>query len=160
MPPPSPHTLPHPGHLLTRLISIRAFLKRFPHGLSEFQQNWEKKGELQLNEGGRTRNGCHARSLHYECPRSPAAVSGRCCALQPLLIPETGRALHLRAPAAFLLGPRSATRKTSSGPEGHWFPDAPPNLLPSSEKIEESGSCECVWCKNIITSLMFETGRR
>ena len=24
-----PHTLPHPGHLLTRLISIRAFLKLF-----------------------------------------------------------------------------------------------------------------------------------
>ena len=148
--------------LLKRLISIRAFLKCFPHGLSEFQQNREKKGELQLNEVGGRRNGCHARGLHYECPRSPAAVSGRCCALQPLLIPETGRALHLRAPAAFLLGP-SSTRKTSSGPEGHWFPDALLNLLPlsgSSEKIDESGSCECVLCKNIITSLMFETGRR
>ena len=100
-----PHKVPL-IQLLKRLISIRAFLKCFPHGLSEFQQNREKKGELQLNEVGGRRNGCHARGLHYECPRSPAAVSGRCCALQPLLIPETGRALHLRAAAGFLLGPR------------------------------------------------------
>ena len=38
----------HP--LASRLISIRTFLECFPHGLSGFQQNWAKKGEVQLKE--------------------------------------------------------------------------------------------------------------
>ena len=49
-------------------------------------------------------------------------LSGRCCALQPLLIlPETGRApLHLRS-AAFLLAPRSQLAKHCRGPRDIGF---------------------------------------
>ena len=113
---PPPHTVAHPGHLLTRLISIKAFLKCFPHGLSEFQQNWWKKGELQLKRGqagqemGATRAGC-TMNAHGRLRRCPVVVAlyshysyqrlaARCtCAHQPPFCSARAQlAKHRRGP--------------------------------------------------------------